>query len=122
MEDKNEDKLIINHPRFKQLAYLRDKDIIRVTMQVDHEQDYRSWESKLEKITDLDDEVILLPKAYTYARKAICGSSGTINVLLPSRRSTSITTRISWPTNSKTDASWAATLMSPKSGTCSTRW
>lgn len=74
--------MIINHPRFREINFLQDKDIIRTIIHVDHEQDFYSWESKLEKITDLDDEVILLPKAYAYSRKAICGSSGTINVIL----------------------------------------
>lgn len=82
-EEESVDNVTINHPRFKDISYLRDKNIIRLNINIDHEQDYHEWEEKLNQIGNLDDEVILLPKAYTYSRKAICGSSGTMNVLPP---------------------------------------
>lgn len=80
--DESTDNVIINHPKFREIKYIRDKDIIRTTINIDHEDDFYRWEDKLNSVTDLDDEVILLPKAYTYAKKAVCGSAGVLNVQL----------------------------------------
>lgn len=76
------EKLAINHPKFKSIKYIREKDTVRAVINIDHEHDFYQWEENLNKVTDLDDDIILLPKAYTYEKKAICGSSGIIHVLL----------------------------------------
>lgn len=55
VEEKASNNVIINHPRFKEINFLQTKDIIRAIIHIDHEQDFFTWESKLEKITDLDD-------------------------------------------------------------------
>lgn len=34
-------------PRFKDISYLRDKNIVRLKINIDHKQDYHEWEDKL---------------------------------------------------------------------------
>ena len=38
------------------------------------------WDRKLKEVSDCEDEYLLLPKSYTYSKKAICGSSGIIEI------------------------------------------
>jgi hypothetical protein len=59
---------------------VKDNEIMQTTMNLDNYNDFEEWEQNLNKVAKFDDEVILLPKAYSCTRKAICGSAAVLNV------------------------------------------
>ncbi len=103
-EPQHPDFPIVNHPKFKDSKYIQDNDAIRSTITIEHESDFQLWQQKLNKTSNIDDEVILLPKAFRYEKKAICGSSCVIQVQLSKYyRLIMITIHIFWQINYKTE-------------------
>ena len=77
--DKSEDQ-IINHPKFSTAALGKENDYITITLPIENDTDFYTWEKNLNTITELDDETYLLPKAYEYESNSVCGHSGTLKV------------------------------------------
>ena len=62
---------------------MKDNQILRTCIAVESEEDVLKWDRRLKEVSDCDDEYLLLPKSYTYSKKAVCGSSGIVEVHLP---------------------------------------
>lgn len=72
----------ISHPKFKKIKFLNDNQILRTSIPVESEEEVLNWDTKLKDVSDCDDEYLMLPKSYTYSKKAVCGTSGIVDVLL----------------------------------------
>ena len=72
----------INHPNFSNARFISvgEKRNIEISMGVE-EKDYKSWKENLEKQKP-DPRYLHLPVKQDFSSKGLCGSSGTLNVLI----------------------------------------
>ena len=69
------------HPKFKKIKFINDNQVLQTRIPVESEEEVRVWHERLKGMVDCEEEYLLLPRCYTYSKKAVCGTAGTVDVL-----------------------------------------
>lgn len=64
----------------KHVQFLRNNEIIQAVFNIESEDQFHAWENSLSRLKKFDEYFLLLPKAYEFAKKGVCGSSGVLHV------------------------------------------